>query len=59
MRQVDLIAQHAELIRALDQERWERQLDRDASSGKLDFLRDEARIERENGTLKLWPPESR
>jgi hypothetical protein len=59
VRRVDQIAQHAELIRALDQERWERQLDRDASSGKLDFLRDEARNEREIGTLKAWPPESR
>jgi hypothetical protein len=48
-----------ELIHALDQERWERQMDRDASSGKLDFLWDEARNERENGTLKAWPPESR
>ncbi len=30
----------------LEQERWEHQLDHDASSGKLDFLREEARSER-------------
>ena len=50
-------AQLARRIYALEQERWERQLDHDASSGKLDFLRDEARSEEENGTLKAWPPE--
>ena len=49
--------QLARRIYALEQERWERRLDHDASSGKLDFLRDEARNERENGTLKAWPPE--
>jgi hypothetical protein len=59
MQRVDQIAKDAELIRALDQERWDRQLDRDASSGKLDFLRDEARNARANETLKAWPPESR
>jgi len=51
-------AQLAQRVYALEQERWERQLDRDASSGRLDFLRDEAREERESGTLKAWPPES-
>jgi hypothetical protein len=55
MRRGEQITQPAELIHALDQERWERQLDHDASSGKLDFLLDEARNERENGTLKVWP----
>jgi hypothetical protein len=38
--------------------RWERQLDHDASSGKLDFLLDEAHSERDAGSLKVWPPES-
>ena len=50
-------AQLAQHIHALEQERWESQMDHDAGSGKLDFLRDEARGERENGTLKAWPPE--
>jgi len=50
-------AQLAQRIYKLEQERWERQLDHDVSSGMLDFLRDEARSERENGTLKAWPPE--
>ena len=49
------LAQH---IHALEQERWEQQIDRDAASGKLDFLRDEARKERELGTLQDWPTES-
>ena len=44
-------------IRSLEQERWERQLDNDAASGKLDFLQNEVRKERESGTLKAWPPE--
>jgi len=51
-------AQLAQRVYALEQERWERQLDHDASTGKLDFLLDEAHSERENGTLKAWPPES-
>jgi hypothetical protein len=51
-------SQLARRIYALEQERWEHQLDHDASSGKLDFLRDEARNERESGTLKAWPPGS-
>jgi hypothetical protein len=57
MSRVEQIDQRAELIHALDQERWEGQLERDASSGKLDFLRDEARSEGEYETLKAWPPE--
>ncbi len=48
----------ARRVYALEQERWERQLDHDAFSGKLDFLRDEAHSERESGALKAWPPES-
>ena len=37
----------------LDQKRWDDQMDRDAASGKLDFLRDEAKIE-QNGFPKNW-----
>jgi hypothetical protein len=51
-------AQLARRVYALEQERWERQLDQDVSSGKLDFLLDEAHSERDAGTLKAWPPES-
>ncbi|HSR09537.1 MAG TPA: hypothetical protein VLM42_20570 [Bryobacteraceae bacterium] len=50
-------AQLAQYIRSLEQERWERQLDNEAASGKLDFLQNEVRKERESGTLKAWPPE--
>jgi hypothetical protein len=38
-----------------EQRRWDEQLDRDASAGKLDFLFDEARAERQAGLLKDWP----
>jgi hypothetical protein len=48
----------ARRVYALEQERWERQLDHCASSGKLDFLLDEAHRERDAGTLRAWPPES-
>jgi hypothetical protein len=42
----------------LDNSRWDTQLDRDARAGKLDFLIDEARSERSQGSLKPWPSES-
>ena len=48
-------AQIAERFYALEQERWDAELDRDASSGKLDFLITEAREDRERGRLKDWP----
>jgi hypothetical protein len=34
---------------------WQRQLDRDAVAGKLDFLFNEAAAEREAGLLHDWP----
>ena len=37
-----------------DQKRWPDQMDRDAAAGKLDFLREEARVEK-NGFPKNWP----
>jgi hypothetical protein len=49
-------AQVAQRVYALEQEHWDRQLDDDAAAGKLDFLRTEARTERENGLLRDWPP---
>jgi hypothetical protein len=33
-------------------------MDRDAAEGRLDFLREEARVERQQGLLKDWPPAS-
>jgi len=51
-------AQLARRVYALEHERWERQQDHDASSGKLDFLLDEAHSERDAGSLKVWPSES-
>jgi len=46
------IAQH---IYALEQDRWDVELDRDASSGKLDFLIAEAKEDRKHGRLSNWP----
>jgi hypothetical protein len=37
-----------------DQKRWDDQMDRDAVSGKLDFLREEAKVE-QDGFPKNWP----
>lgn len=34
---------------------WKRQMERDAADGKLDFLFDEARSERQAGLLHDWP----
>lgn len=36
-------------------DKWDRQMARDAASGKLDFLVEEARAAVSNGTLKDWP----
>jgi hypothetical protein len=51
----DEFARIAERIHALEQERWEAELDRDASNGKLDFLIAEAQEERKHGRLLDWP----
>jgi hypothetical protein len=45
-----------ERLQERDQQEWDAQMDRDAASGKLDFLREEARGEREAGLLREWPP---
>jgi hypothetical protein len=48
-----------ELARWIDarrQEEWTRQMDRDAASGRLDFLFQEAEAERNAGQLHDWPP---
>jgi len=44
-----------EWFRALEQTRWEEQMDRDSSAGKLDFLFTEAESESEQGPLREWP----
>jgi hypothetical protein len=52
---VDEFAQIAERVHALEQERWDAQMDRDASAGKLDFLVAEALEDRKQGRLRDWP----
>ena len=37
-------------------EQWDRQMDKDSASGKLDFLFEEADAERAAGKLRDWPP---
>lgn len=39
----------------LDQTRWDEQLDRDSSGGKLDFLFEEAENESARNLLRDWP----
>ena len=51
----DEFARIAARVHALEQERWDAELDRDASSGKLDFLIAEAQDDRRRGRLKDWP----
>jgi len=38
-----------------DQIAWDDQMDKDAGSGKIDRLFEEAENERKNGTLRDWP----
>lgn len=54
----DEFSKLARWFRAMDQERWERQIDSDASTGKLDFLFEEAEQEKKHGLLKTWPQTS-
>ena len=45
----------------LDQEdgdAWDKQMERDAAAGKLDFLHEEAERAEREGTLRDWPPVS-
>ncbi|MGA2590472.1 MAG: hypothetical protein ABSH32_11185 [Bryobacteraceae bacterium] len=46
----------AQWFRELDQARWDAQMDRDSSAGKLDFLFEEAESESAQGLLREWPP---
>jgi len=43
-------------FRAREQGRWDEQMDRDSTAGKLDFLFEEAEGESEQGLLREWPP---
>jgi hypothetical protein len=52
---LDEFAEIAQRFHELEQERWDAQLDRDSSSGKLDFLVAEAREDRQQGRLRDWP----
>jgi hypothetical protein len=45
----------ASLISTQYHDRWTRQMDRDATDGKLDFLFEEAAAERQIGLLHDWP----
>ena len=50
----ELTALTAYLVKR-DQSVWDDQMDKDAASGKLDRLFEEAENERKNGTLRDWP----
>ena len=45
-----------EWLRAREQAQWDEQMDRDSSSGKLDFLFSEVESESAQGLLHEWPP---
>ena len=45
----------AEWVRTREQQLWDGQMDRDAASGKLDFLIEEAKSEERAGLLREWP----
>ncbi|MBC8165481.1 MAG: hypothetical protein H7Y20_06380 [Bryobacteraceae bacterium] len=42
-------------FRALEQTRWDEQLDRDSAADKLDFLFTEAESESAQGLVRDWP----
>jgi hypothetical protein len=49
-------ARFLEWFRERDQQVWDEQMDHDAASGKLDFIRQGAREARESGLVREWPP---
>ena len=49
------LAELAAFISKQDNVEWDRQMEEDAASGKLDFLFQEAERERAAGTLRDWP----
>ena len=42
-------------LRVREGKRWDEQMDRDSSAGKLDFLFEEAESESAKGLLRQWP----
>ncbi len=46
----------AQWFREREQAEWDKQLDSDSSSGKLDFLFQEAEDESNGRSLRDWPP---
>lgn len=49
------LAELAAFISKQDDGAWDKQMEEDAASGKLDFLFDEAERERTAGQLRDWP----
>lgn len=49
------LARFAAWVREYDAKVWNRQLDEDSAAGRLDFLFDEAKMERKTGKLRDWP----
>jgi len=43
------------LVVKLDNDAWDKQIENDAASGKLDSLFEEAEQERASGRLRNWP----
>jgi hypothetical protein len=48
----------AEWFLALEQTRWDEQMDRDSASGKLDAIFEEADNESAQGLLREWPSQT-
>ena len=42
-------------VREREQRQWDEQFDSDSSSGKLNFLFEEAEVESREGLLRDWP----
>ncbi len=49
------LAELASFISKQNNAAWDKQMDEDFASGKLDFLFEEAEREREAGELRDWP----
>jgi hypothetical protein len=54
----DELAELTAFILGQDPDEWDKQMERDAAAGKLDFLIEEADRAEGAGTLKDWPPVS-
>jgi hypothetical protein len=51
----DEFARIARRVYSLEDERWDAEMDRDSSVGKLDFLIAEVEEDRRQGRLSDWP----